>query len=125
MGSETATMSILSMVCGEACKEGGSTFKIAVGCLLCMVVVPYLMWIIWGGIILNTRWWMQATGFFFQAWFWVTLAIRYFHAKSQDSSSSVLELMACPRLLDQIIVGLNNLFFLGWSIYAIVLLLAL
>merc|ERR1711865_150129 len=132
---ETTTMSLMSM----ACEEGGSTFKIAICCLLCMVGVPYLMWIIWGGIILNdvsdmkdspycdadTRWWWQAAGFFFQAWFWVTLAIRYFHAKTQDSSSSVLELMACPRLLDQIIVGLNNLFFLGWSIYAIVLLLAL
>merc|ERR1711865_1319873 len=120
--NETTTMSLMSM----ACKEGGATFYIAICCLLCMVGVPYLMWIIWGGIILNdvsdmkdspycdadTRWWMQAGGFFF-------------HAKTQDSSSSVLELMACPRLLDQIIVGLNNLFFLGWSIYAIVLLLAL
>ena len=59
---------------------GGATFKIAVGCLACMIVVPYVMWIVWGGIILDdangmkdlvhcdadTRWWMQAAGFFFQ-----------------------------------------------------------
>jgi hypothetical protein len=45
-----------------------------------MIVVPYVMWIVWGGIILDdangmkdlvhcdadTRWWMQAAGFFFQ-----------------------------------------------------------